>query len=1614
MPFENNYHALLGDYSATAACLYQIQVAEQGGNFAGHPQLLEQLGLFNQDLMRRLYILSSRVYTRLQGQALPQEGPDIHGDFHPLDFSVEDYYAGQLNDPMATYSLRFQAVLTHIEFFRQHWPLLSQEDLDSLNAALVAVLDEYDVIQEALVAAGLQQYACQTSFRNSPDLLLMAAGSEGSDGTAAGIHLRWDFHQELGRNHLPKGDYHNATGNTVGFNRPDDYVRLYRTPYVDPVQLILDLEQARPVIDWARRRWTYIINLTIAGKVLSSRIRLTFNDANEYQALAQVVNPAQESYTFLQAYDGLLEITLHQKPAYRFGVQFSKAPGAPTSQFKLELHSEMPASTEPAIGIRKTLSTASSLTEYFTGDNLYRAVLQKTAGSSLQKLFIENYHDFKASRPSSSWTTLGDGFALSVHDSTVFSQLENSSFTINQKWPQYNGGTKVLSSSYRDKWNLPGENPETDPALKTLVEQYLLLSEKDPRAIENWEDTGSDELIHSIKTSYLDLLKLSALDYHMARMLGMGYIDTLPEAADGQYIYQMQYLTRKSAGAAELTQHEYMSLPTGPSDMRLPQVPRIRPLQYQLPAGSGTENLGNVNNQGYAADYQVRVVNIGREHFSEETAIDFFATQDTAADYDLFTHARPVMYGIEYRKDEQLEYVKPEITAAKMSGEVYYAYDAAAATPHLVPETIPVMDNPDSLFVHLVNQGGIHRYALYGINLFSRASELSGETATDTTIFPPQNTLRPPVDLTAQYIQAEETLLFTTAQEQAWLKGRRNLWKEGEQDTHFTRICFNHVDVQEITGSLPEDVQKPDQVQVFFRESQPLEIKGEVTRLSFLPDSSGHVVVHTGGYEQLDGLSISPAIAPADFSRFRDSILTTTEGQFRVIAVSSGGTSEPLLTVERILDREAIAVQSDENRYAAKEVLRAPLIGSRFTLVENMGNYANWTTLTHPINLLDLSDPDQPVIEAESTGRNTVQYLVGGLHGPALVVPQTDANNTIMPGLFRVTYQPGITLPTHPQLNPPYRDDQNLPSAPESGSSPHVEWYKGVLRLATQENGAPKKSLEVVRILSTTPKLTLLAYDPLPENTPIQQSATDIDYINGVNFHPGYRAYLFPEAAPHSFNQAHLLPESSANDKRTLLGVQTRNTQYGFTSGVSSPAILLARQIREPQQPAAPVIYGAKVRPDASGKASFTFDTPMTDVIAGNRPKPFGMVFYRTHHEEVLHALYTDSTVQNILNQTVAYTAEQYLNLINLTALPEVIGFPAPDKPGIQPEGATAEILLDRYRNAIRATLMPLTEQVPMLDYVNTGYQTENTQPVIRNIDGGLLSPNDPAFKPFPMVRLLPDNSAIRFTDYNLNASARFWYFYASAEVTMELTPGPVSTFAGPISVLQTAALPVPTIRTVEMQAGNEANAAGLAINFHLSAFSNQDAITKLRLYRTADINQLQTFPVQASFIEVSWPAGSAPAVTDNLVDVGPELLGKTLYYQLVAIRTIINEHEELEDIVSAGSKVIPVQLLDTHNPEAPILTYDESANTLLWQPTVAIAKYSLYQQNARGHWKLMTVIATTDLEAVTYALPQPLNWTDDEGRALYYRFKVTVENSSGLRNTSDRVLTLGDAQVLN
>ena len=69
----------------------------------------------------------------------------------------------------------------------------------------------------------------------SPYLHLQAAGSTGQDSTA-GIHLRWMLLRNLGDLHLPKGE---LAENAVNFNKPEDFVHLYRAPY-SPVKRTLN------------------------------------------------------------------------------------------------------------------------------------------------------------------------------------------------------------------------------------------------------------------------------------------------------------------------------------------------------------------------------------------------------------------------------------------------------------------------------------------------------------------------------------------------------------------------------------------------------------------------------------------------------------------------------------------------------------------------------------------------------------------------------------------------------------------------------------------------------------------------------------------------------------------------------------------------------------------------------------------------------------------------------------------------------------------------------------------------------------------------------------------------------------------------------------------------------------------------------------------------------------------------------------------------------------------------------------------------------------------------------------------------------------------------------
>jgi hypothetical protein len=935
--------------------------------------------------------------------------------------------------------------------------------------------------------------------------------------------------------------------------------------------------------------------------------------------------------------------------------------------------------------------------------------------------------------------------------------------------------------------------------------------------------------------------------------------------------------------------------------------------------------------------------------------------------------------------------------------------------------------------VHLEKQSGIHHYAVYGINWFSRASVLSDELTTNETVFPLKNLLQPPLDLSVQYVQEEDSLLFTTQTEQDWLRGRIENFENG--DVNFTRLSFNWLDVTDL--SQVQDVQnidflkisRPNKIKAYFKEDLPLEVKGVIADTNEIPGDDLKLLLYTDKYNLIDGTEVIPLIAVQDYGRFLNSLLTTAEGKFKVVAVAAG-VNGPVITIEKIVTIENIEDPNELGTYSSADNQIYPIIGSRFSLVENLSESNNWDEIVEEIELIDFVNENVPVIETETDSEgNLFHYLIGGITDDALVNKLKDINDVDIAGYYKIAFQNQILNP-HPQINIPFDVNFPLANSPDALRTPHVEWYKGLVRMRYADGEI--KILEVVRIEQLNP-LIIYVLDPgyQEKEMPLSQSSTN--YIANINYHPGYKAYLFPEPAPNAFNKSNILPQGNINQKKTLIGLQTFDERVGgtgFKSTVSLPAVLLARKVEKTIQLDPPIVYSLKVRPDITAKAAFTFDVKLAPDANGDERAPFGFSFYRINSEDLLAALYNETTIVSIKENLALLTTDlfyntRFLDLVNLIfdpievdqfkvyeAEPQDYGFPVPDKTGLTESGDSIIQKKEKYRLAIFSKLLPLTEQTPIFDFIKEGLQTENKIPTIRDIDGNLLDSTDINFDPFPMMRKYQKQSEvntryIRFTDYTLHGSSRSLYFYASVELDSKLVPGPLSTFAGPVTVLQTLASPAPVVRSFAINSSAGANSA-ITIIFQLSPFSVEDHISKIRMYRSTDKDALLYLQnMQYLEIEVENDGINGLDIIDDFSDFTVLPYGEMMYYRLVGVRSIINEYEESEDVLTAASDTIKVKLVEFLNPDAPELIYVENTNKLTWQPTIYSGKYFVYKQNTRGNWeKLETITAQPEINSFEYSLPV-LPTEDEDGDPIYHRYKVNVENASGLLNLVDKEITI-------
>jgi len=1632
MTSGNNSNAFCADYSNIASCLFSIQAMEAGGGFANYPEILRLLNILEGDPLLKLYSKTLIVLARLQGVEITSEY--LAGDFWKVDFSATDFWVGYTDTTNTGYSSTFQTVLNIFKVFCSRSSELTAAEIQSLNTVFVAVLDAFNALQQYLIQHGINPCGATigTHYNNSTSLYLQAAGSDGSGGIAQGIHLRWSLAGDLGANHLPTGNYYTSSSNQVGYNQPDDFVQVSRTPYANPAVVTLDLSSAIPAIDYASLRWTYILNQVTNSQSITNIVRLTFKDAQLYNQAALTMSPQANPFAFLKAYDGPIDLQVDDKNLFSVGYDFRLSDGQSSAALRLEAFgiSEAEGASTESLNIRKTVSVNSSTpaTGTISGDDIAHVQLQ-TSGGYLQSISFETYADFIGTRASSDWTTVGSLFALSLDDTTVFNQLETSQYPIDDLWPQYKDGTKVKVANYKDKWTT---THGSDTSIKATVQEYLSLGEVDPRAqVTVVEDSAA--AAPGFLISYLDILNLMAMDYHVARMLGLGYIDTTIAADAGQtsYVYKVSYSNRRSIGSTATVTYEYMSLPTGTLDSRLPQTPALEPVTYKMP-GDNTLTGGVFDDNGYAAVSDVRLINLTRAPYNYELPdITLSSDPSSGNDYNIFENSRSLLYGIEYRPATQTNFVKPGITTELAQDYAYYAYDPDFPSSGVL-ETTLVPDNEANLYLHFEKNPGVHAYAIYGVNWFSRASALSNEADTDATVFPLRNSLLAPSEVAVQYIQEEDTPLFTTATEQNWLIGRSDQF--AGQDVDFTRVTFNRLDITDLSHVSDIDtfdystVIKATRAKAWFKPEQPLQVTGVIDDV--IPGSDNQVAIYSGSYTQLDGTQAVPTIATADLPRFAGSLFVTPEGQFTVISVAAG-TDGPVFTLQQVAETNNIEDPSEPGFYGANTTYKSPSAGSRFTVIENLANSDNWHAVTEDIELVNFGNPASPLLESSTDDQgNVTRFLIGGLSGGAVIEQLKDTDGNDMPGYYSVNFD-SVALDPHPQVNLPFDPANPGANAPGSLHAPNVEWYNGLIRIPLA-NGADKKLVQVIRIIQSNP-LMVYVLDAGYQDDPIQTSASSTDLVPLVNFHPGYRAWLFAEPAPSYFNGANILP-TDQKGKKTLMTLQTTDTDAGgsgLVSPLSPPVILFARKIDAPVQPEMPLTYGLKVRPDATTKAAFTFDMKIAPDSSGAARFPFGFMFYRTNNEDVLEALYNPDTVTSILTTLDGLPVDdnfnqRYNELVNLvfdtgSATPgsfkvyDGYGFPVPDKTGLLTSGDTLDIIKSKCLGAIHSTLLPLTAQVPVFQYIKQGKQTDNKLPTIRTMDGDLLDPSSPSFDPFPMIRQYTNSgeantTCVRFTDYMLNGSSRFLYFYAASEVTNQLVIGPVSPFAGPVTILHTIPAEAPLVKNFTLGPPAVVSDSPVAVTFYVTPFSPEDTMTKIRIYRASDPNKALALVGMDTHVDTAIVTDSqlGIVVTDTFDDLATIPFGDMVYYRLSFVRTISNENDQPEDVIGLGSDIVTVNLIDTNNPDAPQLSYDQTSNTLSWLPTTNKGTYYLFQQNSKGNWqKIYSVTPTSSTNPMTYTLPAALPATDTDGNPLYYRFKVTVQNSSGLLNLVDNELTI-------
>lgn len=1242
-----------------------------------------------------------------------------------------------------------------------------------------------------------------------------------------------------------------------------------------------------------------------------------------------------------------------------------------------------------------------------------RSVRFDVTGGYPRRIELETYQDYIAG---ALWDTL-ENLALTKSTATAFQRLEPAPNLVNGHWRKFNDNALLNVANYQDRWSRPG-------GLEQAVQRYISLSDTDPMAIANLTGDVQPE-DGSIQISLLDALRMVSLDYHVARILGLGYLDRDIKNDSDEFIYLAVYDTEgplDDTNVARPVRHYSMSVPTKPVDYRLPEAPVLKPVTYGLAVDNGeAEPTLLTDPQGYTPDGLSRYIDILAEPDVDSTSLAPFFVP--AVEFRSLDKTASVFYGIEYRKQGEATWRKPQIPHDP-------AYQDLDSPPQF--ETVPLPNNADSsspLLRHEERENGVHEYGGYGINWFSRVSSVGNIVATNATLIKKAQRLLPPANLALQLIQAESPLILTTQLEQDMLADLTG------PDRTLVRVTFDYFHVHDINYDFG------DSVELFFRPDMPRNVVGAIK--SVLDDTSDNhkAIIRTTDYAMNSlGTTISPALAPSLFGNFIGGMLSCQNENYIVTDISESTQTDegPVFTVQKNVLGNASDPGSAGTFVSVQQYVAPDLALSNaqvmFMAVENMADANSWGTPNPLAKVITLGDGSWTA--HQETYLRDGETLTAKLRGVWAKATVTHTPTAAAAGVYRIVFDT-YRLAHHPQ---------------HTGADP-VDWYKGAIRIsrAADPNG-PKKVLEVLRLqhVGAGQPLELDVLDNEYDASDLNALISTGGQIE-VNYYPGYRVYLHADPS-RNFTQAAILPADGEGNRKTWLGGRSRDSAQQYFSPVGIPAPIVALEIIKPFPPKQPHGGEFATWPDYYYKSSYTF----TMDFAANH-KPFAVVMYRANDESILRALYKDETYEavtqqlELLGEDDSFRSDRWRNLLSFDYVYNTPGrpfhdptgsnvdgtfrkfppkdgyaFPNPDK-AVSFSGLNPGAVLDQLKETIWGAFIALTELPLIYDLIKGPSSVPVPKPqLIRNDQGTLLEPSDPAFDIAPMARKTGKGNEIQFTDFTLVGTSNNIFFYLGREIGNRGRMGDPSPIAGPVQLINTRPPDAPAVKKMYLQELNLLDGVPLAVNFEVNAYPGVQKVGRMNIYRaTNPVNALSVRTMRlvktVDLTEANRTSNLSLLLSDNFED-GSVPYGDLLFYRIVALRKVSNPNGGIDWAPSQPSKLLLTTVPDTINPEAPEITFTSnelsgipatlSGVTLSWGPTVYNGTYHLDKMNAVGSWvriyriktnDIITIdLAATDLE--TNILPKE---TEDGDVSVYHRFRVVTENSSGLFSLIDRVLTL-------